>query len=188
MKKIVFFLMLIVNPVGCLSQHIIKIDSLHFHNVIELEFSGIIDEGFGEGPYVHGYFTLYNNTENPFVLEEPFYSISFLYQYEEKEYGGMFAYWGIKAPLMVPEHDSVKFECGANLMLDVTLHKSQVCLSQTLKVLNHLDIITAILPTLYSKMKIGDEYVYTSTIKSWTLMKEGTEYGSEMIVTAKPRN
>lgn len=188
MKKIIFLLTLVAYPVGCFCQHIMKIDSLHFHDVVEMEFSDVIDEGFGEGPYVRGYFTLYNNTEEPLLLEESLYSISFLYHYEEKEYSGMFGYWSVNAPLKVPEHDSVKSECGANLMIDVSLHKSQVCLSQTLKIINHLDIITAILPTFYSRMEIGDESVTTSTIKSWMLERGEPESDGGMMVRAKAMN
>lgn len=169
-RKIIHILLLLIVPYAGHCQYFLKIDSLLVYNIIEKEIDGVIDEGVGDGPFVYGYFTLYNQTETPFVFSESDYSMLYYYSYNGNNYSSMYLYLSMEQDSMIIKPmDSVVFKCGANLMIDVAIHKSKKCRLSGYNAINHSDIFKNILPTLYAQILINDRIVITSPTYAWEL-------------------
>ncbi len=178
-RKIIHILLLLIVPYAGYCQYFLKIDSLLVYNIIEKEIDGVIDEGVGEGPFVYGYFTLYNQTETPFIFLESDYSMLYYYSYNGNKYSSMFLYMSMEQDSMIIKPmDSVVFTCGANLMIDVAIHKSKKCRLSGFNVINHSDIFKHVLPTLYAQILINNNrIVITSPTYAWKL----TDYDENVL-------
>lgn len=175
MKKM-FVLMLLLYQYTGYSQQYLMIDSLMVYDIIESESDSIIDEQFGEGPFVLGYFTLYNHTNEPLVIRQSNYSMLFCYDFVEEKHSSLFMHLNMEQDqLTINAMDSLGFKCGARLMIDVELRESQKFISQNKKFVNHFEIFKDILPTLYAELTIQNGVHIISTTHAWKINCDNAE-------------
>ncbi len=171
MKKITILTFLFLSFLGnC--QILIKIDSLEVYNIIETEPNNEIFEGFGEGPYVYGYFTICNRTDKQFIIPQINHSMSydmaFYFNYNEKVCSSLPLFFtDISDSLVIKPRDSMRFEYGALIMIDVELHKSHRYHHQSTKIIDHTEIFNLILPTFHIELTLLNSHVYKSPIYIW---------------------
>lgn len=171
-----FVLMLLLYQYTGYSQQYLMIDSLMVYDIIESESDSIIDEQFGEGPFVLGYFTLYNHTNEPLVIRQSNYSMLFCYDFVEEKHSSLFMHLNMEQDqLTINAMDSLGFKCGARLMIDVELRESQKFISQNKKFVNHFEIFKDILPTLYAELTIQNGVRIISTTHAWKINCDNAE-------------
>ena len=180
MKKM-FVLMLLLYQYAGYSQQYLMIDSLIVYDIIESEPDSIIDEQFGEGPFVFGYFTLYNHTNEPLVIRQSNYSMLFCYDFAEEKHSSLFMHLNMEQDqVTINAMDSFKFKCGARLMIDVELQESQRFISQNKKIVNHSEIFKDILPTLYAELTLQNGVHIISTTQVWKFNCDNVEMGKPL--------
>lgn len=159
--------MLLLPSIGK-GQLSLSIDSLSVYDIIEAEPETTISEGFGEGPYIYGYFTLYNYTDSIIAIHSSDCSMLYYYRYAERDYSSMYIHWTQNHDLLIIKpHDCAIIEGGAILMIDVALHKSVKYSKDSIGIINHTEIFNNILPTLYAEIRIRDNMVIRSTTYDW---------------------
>ena len=175
MKRFFLLLLLIISYTGqC--QYYLKIDSLMIYNIVESEPENTITEQFGEGPSVYGYFTFYNSTEEPLFLQQSDYILSYFYYYEKVRYSSLYLHFSMnQTPVVINAGDSISFECGTRLMIDVDLHKSQRYSFQSSEIINHSEIFKSILPSLNAELIIQDSIHVASSINTWIFEYDNIE-------------
>lgn len=165
--RLIFVLLLLVPILGN-SQICFRIDSIYVYDMIETEPVNVIDEYFGDGPSVHGYFSLINNTEDTFIITQPYCTMCFYYEYGMEEQSGLYLYASIpNCSYQLLPCDTLCFDGGSLLMLDRSLHKSKKLCDNSFNIVDHTDVFFQILPTLYAKLFFDDEFVTSSTY-SWS--------------------
>ena len=191
MKRILILWLLLI-PCAGYCQYFLRIDSLMIYNIIESEPENVAYEEFGEGPVVYGFFAFYNHTASPLIVQqpnclEPNYSMSFCYYYGEKKFSSLSLHPSMEqSMLVINAMDSVRFECGVKLMIDIDLHKSRKYVSQELTIVNHMEIFKSILPSFYAEMIVNDSIVVASPLNTWIF--EHNNEDSETPIKIYPKN
>ncbi len=172
MKRILILWLLLI-PCAGYCQYFLRIDSLMIYDIIESEPANVAYEEFGEGPVVYGFFTFFNHSESPLIVQQPNcsgpnYSINFCYYYGKEKYSSLSLHPTMKQTILtINAMDSIRFECGVKLMIDIDLNKSQKYISQELTIVNHKEIFKSILPSLFAEMIVDDSIVVTSPVNTW---------------------
>lgn len=182
MKKIIILILMLIPVVGY-CQLYLRIDSLVIHDIIETEPEYVINEGFGEGPYVKGYFTFCNLTNDKIIINyDDNYKMDFFYEFEGRQYSSMYLYITKDLDsLVIPPMDSIHFDGGAIMMIDVVLHKSQHYIKDSIKYINHSEILKKIMPTLYGALTLPDGRAVKTPLYEWEFQVRQGRYGKEVI-------
>ena len=168
MKRLLAFVFVSM-PFCGFCQICLKIDSLLVTDMIEVEPSNMIVEQYGEGPFLKGYFTLSNNTPVSLSLKTSNYTMYYAYCYDKELYTSLYLHpnWD-DTGICVNPGDSIKFACGARLMIDMNIKKSKRTGGQDASIIDHSDAFYSILPTLYAEIAIGEHIFVSSSIDTWT--------------------
>lgn len=181
MKRMLILLLLVI-PYAVHCQYFLRIDSLMLYEIVESEPENAIIEHFGEGPFVYGYFTFYNQTEEPLCIQQSDYSMSYYYYYEEQLHSSLYLRFNIgKDSIVINARDSINLECGTSLMIDVNLRKSEKYISQGSEIINHLEIFKKILPSLYVEIIIQDSIHVASSINTWRFKHDNIDVSGKPI-------
>ena len=185
-KRLLLAFFLITVPILGFSQYYLRIDSLMVYNIVETEDEYVIDEGFGEGPYVYGYFTLCNNTDKVLSIQSSDLYMRFYYEFGGEKKSSVYLHCTeYKDLLTINPMDSISFKCGAMLMIDVDLHKSTRYVSQSMKIIDHSEIFKFILPSFYAGIETNGDYVLRTPTYMWNFV-DYIEIGESDYIIAYP--
>ena len=185
-KKLILVFILITVPIVGFSQYYLRIDSLMVYDIVETEDEYVIDEGFGEGPYVYVYFTLCNNTDKVLSIQSSDLYMRFYYEFGGERKSSVYLHCiEDKDLLTIKPMDSISFKCGAMLMIDVDLHKSKRYVSQSMKIIDHSEIFKLILPSFYAEVETKEDYALRTPTYRWNFA-DYIEIGNSDYMMAYP--
>lgn len=169
--KIIILILLLFPSVGY-CQYCLKIDSLIVYEMIESLEKDIIEEGFGEGPIVHGYFTLCNYSNNTLVIPESYITLVYCYEYKGKQCSSQYTYCDANQDsLTVLPMDSISIDGGAYLMIDMCSHKSKRQYIHSMNIIDHSEVFKQILPFLYVQIVDFEiEIIRSPTYNTWSFI------------------
>ena len=135
---------------------ICRIDSIIINNIIETEKTNIIEEGFGEGPFITGQCVVVNNTNETLYLNT---NVEIVFVYQNNSYNKNVSFNLNKQFLILEPLDSTIIQFGTTMMLDVLLDKSKKTISDSMTIINHSTILKDILDSICVYLFFSDKTI-----------------------------